>query len=283
MTKRSFESFIRYPSDPKEVPSKPEKLSHNIMERFFLTGKVSVITGGSGSIGAAIVEGYAQAGSNIAIMDIRENLELCVRLSTTYNIKAKFYRVNLSDPQEVKKVIQTIEIDFGTIDIFVANAGIAWNFGSILNEDSTPEAWKRVFDVDVNSIFYCCKYVGEIFKKKGKGSIIMTASMSAHIVNVPNYQTCYNAAKAAVLHMGRSLAIEFVDFARVNTVSPGYTNTPLSDPVSVEERSKWWALTPKGRECEPDELVGAFIYLASDASSFTTGSDIRVDGGYCSI
>ncbi|KAF5210168.1 hypothetical protein E0198_003034 [Clavispora lusitaniae] len=111
----------------------------------------------------------------------------------------------------------------------------------------------------------------------------MTASMSGHIVNVPNYQTCYNASKAAVLHMSKSLAVEFAGFARVNTVSPGYTDTPLSDFVPTSQRAKWWGLTPMGREALPTELAGAYLYLASDLSTFTTGTDIRVDGGYCSV
>ena len=111
----------------------------------------------------------------------------------------------------------------------------------------------------------------------------MTASMSGHIVNVPNYQTGYNASKAAVVHMGKSLAVEFAGFARVNTVSPGYTDTGLSDFVPTEQRAKWWGLTPLGREAQPEELVGAYLYLASDLASFTTGTDIQVDGGYCAV
>ena len=94
--------------------------------------------------------------------------------------------------------------------MFVANAGIAWYTGSILNEDSTPENWRRVFDVNVNGVFYCAKYAGEIFKRNGSGSFIITASMSAHINNVPNYQTCYNSAKAAVMHMAKGLAVELL-------------------------------------------------------------------------
>ncbi|KAG7661017.1 uncharacterized protein J8A68_005537 [[Candida] subhashii] len=280
----SFTSFIKPESDPNiVVPTKPFNLSPSIVERFSLSGKVTVITGGSGAIGSAIAEGFAQAGGDVVILDYLNDQGLCKRLSSQYNIKSKFYQLDITNADQVKQVIGLIEEEFGTIDVFVANAGIAWYTGSILNEDSTVENWKRVYDVNVHGVFYCAKYAGEIFKKKGKGSFIITASISAHINNVPNYQTCYNSAKAAVMHMAKGLAVEFAGFARVNSVSPGYTNTLLSQPIPREQRAKWWGLTPMGRECETDELVGAYLYLASDASSFTTGSDIRVDGGYCSV
>ncbi|KAK6874821.1 putative NADP-dependent mannitol dehydrogenase [Candida tropicalis] len=249
-----------------------------------LNHKVTVITGGAGAIGGAIAEGYAQAGGHVILLDYADNDNgLSARLAKTYGIKSKFIKIDVTDAKHVEQVINQIDEEFGTIDVFVANAGIAWYTGSILNQDSTPESWRRVFDVNVNGVFYCAKYAGQIFKRNGKGSFIITASMSAHINNVPNYQTCYNSAKAAVMHMAKGLAVEFAGFARVNSVSPGYTNTLLSEPIPKPQRAKWWGLTPMGREAETDELVGAYLYLASDASSFTTGSDIRVDGGYCCV
>lgn len=281
----SFTSFIKPESDPNIiVPTKPFNLSPNIVERFSLKDKVTVITGGAGAIGGAIAEGYAQAGGHVILLDYADNDNgLSARLAKTYGIKSKSIKIDVTDAKHVEQVINQIDEEFGTIDVFVANAGIAWYTGSILNQDSTPESWRRVFDVNVNGVFYCAKYAGQIFKRNGKGSFIITASMSAHINNVPNYQTCYNSAKAAVMHMAKGLAVEFAGFARVNSVSPGYTNTLLSEPIPKPQRAKWWGLTPMGREAETDELVGAYLYLASDASSFTTGSDIRVDGGYCCV
>lgn len=284
LSQLQYKSLIKADCDEAEVPTSPPPYIHgNILDKFSLKNKVSVITGGAGDIGRAIAEGFAQAGSNVVILDYKFVPAISENLSKIYGIKSKSYQLDISKSEEVKNIVKKVEEDFGTIDVFVANAGIAWNKGSILNEDSTPEEWSRIYEVDVHGVFYCAKYVGDIFKKKGKGSFIITASMSAHIVNVPNYQTCYNSAKAAVLHMGKSLAVEFAGFARVNSVSPGYTNTSLSDPVPTSERAKWWGLTPLGREAVPEELVGAYVYLASDASSFTTGTDIRVDGGYCSV
>lgn len=238
-----YKSFIKPDCEDNQVPTVPQSTSKNILDKFSMKNKVSVITGAAGDIGGAIAEGFAQAGSDVVILDYKFNPSINERLINTYGIKSRCYQVDISKCEEVKVTIKQVEEDFGTIDVFIANAGIAWNHGSILNQDSTPEEWARIYEVDVHGVFYCAKYAGEIFKKNGKGSFIITASMSAHIVNVPNYQTAYNSAKAAVLHMGKSLAVEFSGFARVNTVSPGYTNTSLSDPVPIHERAKWWGLT----------------------------------------
>lgn len=278
-----YSTIIKPEADEAEVPFAPPQLDGTVIDRFRMDGKVTVITGAAGSIGGALAEGFAQAGSNVAIMDYKYNPEIDQHLREKYGVKAKSYQVDVTNYEQVEEVVKLIEADFGRIDTFIANAGVVWTTGSILNPLSTAEQWKRVFDVNVHGVFNCSKVVGEIFKKNGKGSLIFTASMSGHIVNVPNYQTCYNASKAAVLHMAKSLAVEFAGFARVNTVSPGYTDTPLSDFVPTAQRAKWWGLTPMGREAQPEELVGAYLYLASDLASYTTGTDIRVDGGYCSV
>lgn len=277
----TFHSLIT--PNQEEVPAQPPKVEGTTVDRFQMGGKVTVITGAAGAIGGAIAEGFAQAGSNVAIMDYRLDEKIDKRLSERYGVKVQSYQVDVTDFGQVKNVVDEIMADFGNIDTFIANAGIAWTTGSILNPESTVDLWRRVFDVNVHGVFNCAKVVGEIFKKNGKGSLIMTASMSGHIVNVPNYQTCYNASKAAVVHMAKSLAVEFAGFARVNSVSPGYTDTKLSEFVPREQRARWWGLTPMGREALPEELVGAYLYLASDLASFTTGSDIRVDGGYTSV
>lgn len=278
-----YNTIIKPDQDEVSVPMPAPKLKGTTVDRFLMTDKVTVITGAAGAIGGAIAEGFAQAGSHVAIMDFKYNPEIDTRLSETYGVKVKSYSVDVTKYEQVEDVVGQIVAEFGTIDTFIANAGIAWTTGSILNPESTVDSWRRVFDVNVHGVFNCAKVVGQLFKEKGDGSLIMTASMSGHIVNVPNYQTCYNASKAAVIHMAKSLAVEFAGFARVNTVSPGYTDTPLSDFVPKKQRAKWWGLTPLGREALPMELVGAYLYLASDLSSFTTGADIRVDGGYTSV
>ena len=150
-------------------------------------------------------------------------------------------------------------------------------------------------DIPQYGTFFCARAAGEIWRKQyleGKdlngnklenytgGSFVATASMSGHIVNFPQLQAAYNAAKAGVIHLAKSLAVEWADFARVNSVSPGYVDTPISGDCLFEMKEEWYSLTPLKRDADPRELKAVFLYLASDASTYTTGSDIVVDGGY---
>lgn len=262
------------------LPTKAPQLSKNVNDLFSLKGKVASVTGSSGGIGWAVAEAYAQAGADVAVWYNSKNADAKAEyLTKTYGVKSQAYKCNISDPKDVEKVIGQIEKDFGSIDVFVANAGVPWTDGRSLEVEGY-DSWKRVIDLDLNGVYYCAKEVGKVFKKQGKGSLVLTASMSGHIVNVPQMQAPYNAAKAGVLHLGKSLAVEWAPFARVNTISPGYIATEISDFVSHEVKIKWWQLIPLGREAIPQELVGAYLYFASDASTYTTGSDLLVDGGY---
>ena len=263
------------------LPAQPPKISNNVMTLFSLKGKVASVTGSSGGIGYAVAEACAQAGADVAIWyNSKPSDEKAEHLAKTYGIKCKAYKCNVSDPADVEKTVLQIEKDFGRIDIFVANAGKPWTSGPAIDAEGL-DSWHEVVDLDFSGVFYCAKAAGKIFEKQGKGSLIRTASMCGHIVNVPQLQAPYNAAEAACLHLSKSLAVEWAHFARVNTVSPGYIKTEISDFVPPEMKEKWWQLTPMGREGETQELVGAYLYLASDASTYTTGTDIIVDGGYC--
>lgn len=263
------------------LPAKPPTPVDNVMKLFSLKGKVASVTGSSGGIGWAVAEAYAQAGADVAIWyNSNPAEEKAEYLQQKYGVKAKAYKCNVSDYKDVEKVISEIETDFGGLDIFVANAGVPWTEGRCIEVEGV-DSWHRIVDLDFNGVYYCAKSVGRIFKKKGKGSFIITASMSGHIVNVPQLQAPYNAAKAACIHFARSLAVEWAPFARVNSISPGYIATEISDFVPDEMKTKWHQLIPLGREGQPQELVGAYLYLASDASTYTTGTDLLVDGGYC--
>ncbi|KGR06859.1 hypothetical protein MG5_03877 [Candida albicans P57072] len=262
------------------LPTKAATIPDNILDAFSLKGKVASVTGSSGGIGWAVAEGYAQAGADVAIWyNSHPADDKAEYLTKTYGVKSKAYKCNVTDFQDVEKVVKQIESDFGTIDIFVANAGVAWTEGPEIDVKGVDK-WNKVVDVDLNSVYYCAHVVGPIFRKKGKGSFIFTASMSASIVNVPQLQAAYNAAKAGVKHLSKSLSVEWAPFARVNSVSPGYIATHLSEFADPDVKSKWLQLTPLGREAKPRELVGAYLYLASDAASYTTGADLAVDGGY---
>ncbi|ANZ77893.1 BA75_04562T0 [Komagataella pastoris] len=263
--------------------SDPHHVNVDALSLFSLKGKVASITGSSAGIGLAVAEAYAQAGADVAIWyNSTPVAEKVKEISTKYGVRCRAYKCSVGDFSAVKSTIEQQIEDFGKIDIFVANAGVAWSSGAILDlphEEAIAE-WEKVFKLDVDAVFYCAKVIGEYFREHKKGSFIITASMSGHVVNYPQLQAPYNAAKAAVLQFSKSLAVEWSEFARVNTVSPGYIKTELTKFADVELRQKWWSIIPQGREGLPQELVGAYIYLASDASSYTTGADIRVDGGY---
>lgn len=263
------------------LPTQAPPQAKNIMDLFSLKGKVASVTGSSGGIGWAVAEAYAQAGADVAIWyNSKPSEEKAKYLTETYGVRARAYKCNVSDNADVERVVNQIEKDFGGLDIFVANAGVPWTEGPCIDVEGT-DSFKKVVELDFNGVYYCAKAAGRIFKKNGKGSFVITASMSGHIVNVPQLQAPYNAAKAACIHFAKSLAVEWAPFARVNSVSPGYIATEISDFVDPSTKSKWHLLIPLGREGQPQELVGAYLYLASDASTYTTGTDILVDGGYC--
>lgn len=263
------------------LPRPAPKPAANVLDLFSLKGKVAVISGSSTGIGYAVAEAYAQAGGDVAIWYNSHNADSKAKaLADKYGVRAKAYKVQVTDSDAVESAIKQAKVDFGKIDIFVANAGVPWTAGPLIEPDNHDE-WNKVINLDLNGAYYCAKFVGRIFKEQGFGSLIFTSSMSGHIVNFPQLQACYNAAKAAIRHLATSLAVEWAAFARVNSISPGYIATEISDFVPKEIKSKWWSYTPLGREGEPQELVGAYLYLASNASTYTTGSDIRVDGGYC--
>ncbi|MEG2677536.1 MAG: SDR family oxidoreductase, partial [Oscillospiraceae bacterium] len=146
----------------------------------------------------------------------------------------------------------------------------------------TIEEFRSVIDCNLTGEYIMCRAVGKIMIEKGiKGSIINMASMSGTIVNVPQWQCSYNASKAAVMHMTRSLAMEWAEYGiRVNSLSPGYIATPMSVDTPKELRDAWDPLMPMHRMGKPEELVPAVLYLAADASGYTSGSDIIVDGAY---
>lgn len=266
------------------LPAKYPTLPDNVLDFFKLNEKSAVITGAVSGIGYAVAESYCQAGvKNLGIMDYAQNPVSIDTLREKYpKVQIAFSHCDVRKAEQVEASIKALHEQFGRIDIFVANAGIAWTAGPMIDQDNDND-WHNVMNVDLNGVYYCAKHVGRIFKQQGSGSLVMTASMSAHIVNVPQLQACYNAAKAGVLHLGKSLAVEWAPFARVNTISPGYIATELSDFVPKETKNVWHSLTPKGREGLPRELCGAYLFLGSDASTYVSGADLRVDGGYCIV
>ncbi|KAF2858975.1 NADP-dependent mannitol dehydrogenase [Piedraia hortae CBS 480.64] len=261
-----------------EVPK-----TDSLKEMLNLKGKVIIVTGASGphGIGTSAAYGLAELGADLAITYAsrpeggQKNAE---DISKKYGVKCKAYKCQVDKYESVEELVNAVTKDFGKIDAFIANAGATANSGIL---DGSVEDWNHVVQVDLTGTFHCAKAVGHVFKKQGYGSLVITASMSGHIANYPQEQTSYNVAKAGCIHLARSLANEWRDFARVNSVSPGYVDTGLSDFVPKATQDLWKSMIPMGRNADPKELMGAYAYLVSDASSYTTGADILVDGGYC--
>lgn len=262
---------------PVEIPT-----ASRLGDLFSLKGKVVVVTGASGAqgIGLEAARGCAEMGANIALTYFSRpgGAEANAKaLEKEYGVKVKAYRCDTSKWQGVQQFVEAVIADFGHIDSFIANAGRTADAGVL---DGSVEAWENIIQADLNSVFYCAKAVGPHFKARGKGSFVITASISGHIANFPQEQTSYNVAKAGCIHMARSLANEWRGFARVNSISPGYIDTGLSDFVDPEVQRGWISMIPMGRTSDPKELKGAYVYFASDASTYTTGADLRIDGGY---
>ncbi|THH16631.1 hypothetical protein EW146_g4033 [Bondarzewia mesenterica] len=191
---------------------------------------------------------------------------------------------DVSSERSVQKAfVETIE-RFGRVDSVVASAGIVENYSAF---DYPFDRIKRLYDINVHGAFFTAREAARNMIPQGGGSIVLVASMSANIINVPQPQTPYNASKAAVRHMASSLAVEWAKKGvRVNCLSPGYMLTKLTKTILAHDqelKKTWESLTPMGRMGEPEDLAGAVVFLASDASRFMTGSEIRVDGGYCII
>lgn len=261
------------PRPPKPVPDTPE----NVLEQFSMKGRVVAITGASDGIGWAVAEAMAEAGAYVALWYNTNPaaVEKGEKLAAKHNIKAKAYQVEVSDANQVQATMNQVVSDFGKLDVFVANAGTAISKPIL---EQTLEEYRTQMSVNVDGVFLCAKYAGAIFKKQGSGNLIITSSISAHIVNVPADQPVYNMTKAAVTHLGKSLAREWRDFARVNIVSPGFFQTKMG--ASPECESEAHRMAVLGRQGHVKEIKGLYLYLASDASSYTTGSDVLIDGGY---
>ncbi len=251
-----------------------------LMDRFMLKGKKAVVTGGARGIGQSIAIAFAEMGADVAILDILDAEETVQKVKDLGRDSFSL-RLNVNDEESVKTAFS--EIGFKTIDILFNNAGIVICKDAL---DMTFEEWQRVINTDLSAMFLVAKEAGKIMMENNNGgSIINTASMSGHIVNYPQGQCAYNAAKAGVIQLTRSLAVEWAKYnIRVNTLSPGYILSPMTPgDASDEWINTWLTRTPMERFGKLEELQGAVVYLASDASTFTTGSEIIVDGGFTCI
>ncbi|KAI2793644.1 hypothetical protein POX_a00227 [Penicillium oxalicum] len=273
---------IEYPPD-SEMPAQP----------FSLENKVSLVTGGARGLGLVMGQGLVASGSDLAIVDLNkaEAEEQAGKLIEQFrkenpgleqmpNVTAHY--ADVSNPDSVQEALAEVLAKHNRIDNLVTSAGFTENFDAI----SYPfDRMKKLWGVNVDGTYLFATGVAKhLMERKAPGSIVMIGSMSGSIVNVPQPQAPYNAAKAAVRHLAASLAVEWAaQDIRVNCISPGYMLTALTRKILDENpqlRDKWISLIPAGKMGTPEDLMGAVTFLLSDASKYITGADLRVDGGY---
>ena len=247
---------------------------------FDLTDRVAIVTGGGRGIGREIALTLARAGAHIAIAEIEAAGNDGLEEIRALGRQAMLVPTDVRQPPGVEAMAEQVMAQFGQIDILVNNAGIARNTPA---EDTTDDEWLNIVDVNLNGVFWCCRAVGRRMLQRGSGAIVSIASMSGSIVNKPQPQAAYNASKAAVVMLTKSLAAEWAGRGvRVNCVSPGYIGTEMTQRGmnNPEWKRTWLEMTPMGRVGEPSEIAHAVWYLASDAARFATGTNLIVDGGY---
>ncbi len=256
-----------------------------ILEKMRLDGKKILVTGGARGIGKSIASALCEAGADVAIidLDLAEARKTADELAVANDVQTMAVKTDVTDPNQVDQMIEAVLGKFGRLDVAFCNAGICMNIPA---EEMTFEQWKKVIDINLSGVFLTARASGKVMLNNGGGSIINTASMSAHIVNIPQPQCSYNASKAGVVQLTKSLAVEWATRnVRVNCISPGYIGTDLTleSPSLKPLIEQWNAMAPLHRLGHPDELQAIAVYLAGDTSAFTTGSDFVIDGAFTCI
>jgi len=253
------------------------------LEKLKLDGRVAVVTGGGQGIGAACAQALGEAGAKVIVAEmLAERVQSSVEALRALGIDAYGLTLDVTQSADVDAAAAIVLRDHGRVDILVNNAGVA--VSDVRAEDTTDVHWRHHMDVNLDGLFWCCRAFGRQMLAQGKGSIVNIGSMSGFIVNKPQPQSFYNASKAAVHHLTKSLAAEWGQRGvRVNAVAPTYIETPLTAfgiKESPEMYKTWLEMTPMARVGQPDEIASVVHFLASDAASLMTGAIVLADGGY---
>ena len=248
------------------------------LQKYDLKGRTAVVTGGGQGIGFACAQALGEAGAKVVIGEkIPERAASAAAQLRALKIDATGETLDVTDSAAVEALAAKV----GDATILVNNAGVA--ISDVRAEDTTDEHWAFHMKVNIDGVFYCCRSFGKRMLAHGKGSIVNIGSMSGFIVNKPQPQSFYNASKAAVHHLTKSLAAEWgARGVRVNAVAPTYIETPLTK-FGMEDKAMadvWLEMTPMARVGQPEEIASVVLFLASDAASLLTGSIVLADGGY---
>jgi NAD(P)-dependent dehydrogenase (short-subunit alcohol dehydrogenase family) len=249
-----------------------------VLDAFKLTGKVAVVTGGNMGLGEAFAGALAEAGAQVAIAARTHaaSAQVAERIEAAGG-RAIVVDTDVTKPEQVTRMLAEVTERLGPVDVLVNNAGFCIHRPAL---DVPLHEWHQIWDINVHGLWYCAQTVGRQMVERRSGAIVNIGSISAMIVNRPQMQPAYNASKAAVHQLTKSLAAEWAPFnVRVNALAPGYVKTAMA-PVDRPEFQIWREDTPLGRYMLPEELGPTLVYLASDASSFMTGSVLVIDGGY---
>ncbi len=250
-----------------------------VLDAFKLSGTTSAVTGANRGIGRSLALALAEAGSDLALLvrdpagcdDLRAELD-------ALGVRSLAVAVDVTAPETVAAAVEQIAAEFGGVDVLVNNAGACIHRPAL---EVTVEEWRSVMEVNVDGVWNCAQAFGRAMVAAGHGSIVNVGSISAQIVNRPQWQPAYNASKAAVHQLTQSLAAEWAPHGvRVNALAPGYVKTEMAPVDEPQYRQNWILDVPMQRYATPDELGPAVVFLASDASSFMTGSVLVMDGGY---
>jgi NAD(P)-dependent dehydrogenase (short-subunit alcohol dehydrogenase family) len=251
----------------------------SVLDTFTLPDRVAVVTGGNRGLGRAFATALGEAGARVAIVARDEAAGAgVVKELGDRGITARFYTADVTDRPALTEAAGQIADDLGPVDVLVNNAGTCIHRPAL---EVTEDEWRSVLDVNLTGVWNGCQVFGAAMVAGGGGVIVNVGSISGDIVNRPQWQPAYNASKAGVHHLTRSLAAEWAPHGvRVNAVAPGYVRTDMSPVDRPEFAARWIGDAPQQRAAAPEEIAPAVVFLASPASSFMTGSVVVIDGGY---